>query len=135
MASNPAQDPTGLTSDERAQGLMLVRLTQKFTNRIFHEFHPDHPHKVDAAGERTGEALVVAGRIVKVAPTQSVRAALMGGKDGPVLEEVRDKPATPEPVDVVDVVNASVLPFEPKQPNAAAAKADAADAAAAKAEK
>ncbi len=60
---------------------IIVQLGPKGANRIYHESHPEHPHKPD---EKVGEVLVVAGRRVKVARTPGVASAIMQG----ILEEV-----------------------------------------------
>jgi hypothetical protein len=116
------------TNDE--SNLILVRLTKKFADRIYHEFDNEHPHKT-AHG---GELLVTGGvasddpkkdtrRVAKAARTPGVLGAIMQG----VLEEVRDPKvvATPDPVDILDVVNGVVTPGYPA---AAAADAGAASA-------
>lgn len=92
-----------LDEQERAAGLICVRLGKKHQNRIFHEFDERHPHD---AGQGIGEALVVGGRVVKVAPTTRVRAAIMQG----ILEEVRDGIAHPQLPDLIDRMNEIVLP-------------------------
>lgn len=91
-------------SESSASALILVRLTKRYGNRIFHEFHPDHPHQT-AHG---GELLVTGERIVQAARTSSVLSAIMQG----VLEEVRDPNAvaSPEPIQVADVVDAHYRP-------------------------
>lgn len=92
-----------LSAAERAAGIMCVKLGKKFGNRIFHEFDEAHPHD---AGQHIGEALVVGGRVVKVAPTARVREALARG----ILEEVRSGLAHPQLPDLIDAVNAKVVP-------------------------
>jgi hypothetical protein len=108
----------------------LVRLTTKFANRVFHEFHPDHPHKT-AQG---GELLVTNGtpdpndptkdvrRIVEAARTPGVNGAIMQG----ILEEVRSPNAQPSPVpqDVLDTVNGVVKPGYPAAADGSAPAAD-----------
>lgn len=98
--------------------LILVRLGKKFANRIFHEFHDDHPHKT-ANG---GELLVTGDRIVQAAPTFAVKNAIASG----ILEEVRasDAVASPEPPDVIDVVNGVVTPGEGSGEDSEASAAD-----------
>lgn len=85
-----------------AANLILVKLAKKFSDRIFHEFHPDHPHQTSNGGE----LLVTGDRVAEAARTPGVLSAIMQG----VLEEVRDPSvtATPDPVDVLDVVNGKV---------------------------
>lgn len=109
-----------------ADNLILVKLTKKFADRIFHEFHPDHPHET-ANGH---ELLVTGDRVAEAARTPGVLGAIMQG----VLEEVRDPSVqpTPTPVDVLDVVNGVVTPapVTPAAPSVDATAADAAGAAA-----
>jgi hypothetical protein len=102
-----------------ADNLILVKLTKKFADRIFHEFHPDHPHET-ANGH---ELLVTGDRVAEAARTPGVLGAIMQG----VLEEVRDPAVqpSPTPVDVLDVVNGEVAPAS------SPADAPAADATAA----
>lgn len=113
-----------------ADNLILVKLAEKFRNRIFHEFHPDHPHET-ANGH---ELLVTGDRVAEAARTPGVLGAIMQG----VLEEVRDpsvKP-TPDPVDVLDVVNGVVTPAEVAPASAqASSEASSSDAAAKSASK
>lgn len=107
--SSPAGSPARRTDD----GFILVRLTQKFRDRIFHEFHPDHPHETSNGQE----LLVIGDRVVEAARTPGVLSAIMQG----VLEEVRDPDAvaSPEPVQVVDLIDA------PRRPAPASAPASA----------
>lgn len=99
-----------------ADNLILVKLAEKFRDRIFHEFNGAHPHET-ANGH---ELLVTGDRVVEAARTPGVLSAIMQG----VLEEVRDPRITPSPtpVDVLDVVNGVVTPA-PVTPAASAADA------------
>lgn len=105
QSSAPSQ-AAGLSDEDVAQGFILVRLAKKFSDRIFHEFHDDHPNKT-AQG---GELLVVSDRVVKAAPTMSVRQAIAKG----VLEDVSRKGVeSPVAPNVLDVLNEKVQPFQP----------------------
>jgi hypothetical protein len=123
-----------------ADDKILVRLTEKFAGRIFHEFDNEHPHKTAQGGELlvTGGVIVKDAdgkvtddprRVASAARTQGVLHAIMQG----VLEEIRDPKATatPDPVDILDVVNGVVKPGYPGGDDAAGdgASADASAAA------
>lgn len=56
-----------------ATRFITVRLSEKHANKIFHEWNDEHPHKPDG---KHGEALVVAGRVVRVARTKAVMDAI-----------------------------------------------------------
>jgi hypothetical protein len=93
-AMNATQSTVG--ADEAAEedddpNFIVVQLGPKFQNKIFHEFD---------AGFPDGEALVVAGRRVKLRYTAKVREALGSG-----LLERATKPPTPKPPEMADLID------------------------------